>query len=157
MCLLNNEQRMLAELIFLPKPTSMRASSRVSWHYRSVESMTKSSTRVSCLADSCCQHEKQPDKAACQVEGEASQPFLPTKPRLFPWSQTLNARSPISRSRSQHKQDTRADELLLITGTSHYDSFIRSPSEIPLALGEHGESINLRWTSMAMSRQHSAL
>ena len=89
MCLLNNEQRMLAELIFLPKPTSMRASSRVSWHYRSVESMTKSSTRVSCFADSCCQHEKQPDKAACQAEGEASQPFLPTKPRLFPWSQTL--------------------------------------------------------------------
>lgn len=112
MCLLNNEQKMLAELIFLPKPTSMRASSS-----QLLTHITNMLELLSCLADSCCQHEKQPDKAACQVEGEASQPFLPTKPRLFPWSQTLNARSPISRSRSQHKQDTRADELLLIAGT----------------------------------------
>ena len=100
-CLLNNKQKMLAELIFLPKPTSMRASSRVSWHYRSVESMTKSSTRVSCLADSCCQHEKQPDN---------------TKRHRLP-------RSPISRSRSQHEEQTRPDKLLLIIGTWNYGSF----------------------------------
>ena len=81
MCLLNNEQRMLAELIFLPKPSSLRASSS-----QLLTHITNMLELLSCLADSCCQHEKQPDKAACQAEGEASQPFLQTKPRLFPWS-----------------------------------------------------------------------
>ena len=55
----------------------------------------------SCLTDSSCQHEKQPDN---------------TKRHRLP-------RSPISRSRSQHEEQTRPDKLLLIIGTWNYDSF----------------------------------
>ena len=55
----------------------------------------------SCLTDSSCQHEKQPDN---------------TKHHRLP-------RSPISRSRSRHEEQTRPDKLLLIIGTWNYDNF----------------------------------